>query len=275
MRVAVLLSTYNGDKYLETQLDSLLNQDFKTFTVYIRDDGSTDMTLSIIERYINLYPDFIKLIRGGNIGVFRSFMSLLEEIEADYYMFCDQDDYWLENKISLSLKKIKELELQSPKKPAIVFTDLKLVDTHLNVFSESAWKVSKTIPDLALQFLNVTCPMAGCTMLFNKFARDVSIPVSDKGWVHDYWVALCVAKEKGSVIGYVEEPLILYRQHGANVIGTVTYPKNLLISKLKHFRKTIRVNRKNYRMVHYINGISLLNYIFTKIKYVITLNRLV
>ena len=111
MSLAILMSTFNGEKYLKEQIDSLLNQEYEAFDIYIRDDGSTDQTVSILENYEHIYPN-IYLLKDtqGNIGVFKSFMYLLSQVHADYYMFCDQDDVWLSNKISMSMKRMNELE---------------------------------------------------------------------------------------------------------------------------------------------------------------------
>ena len=99
--IAILMSTYNGERYLREQIDSLLNQTYKDWKLYIRDDGSTDETISIIESYVNDYPDLIVLLKDdlGNLGSARSFMRILSVVDADYYMFCDQDDVWLPNKV--------------------------------------------------------------------------------------------------------------------------------------------------------------------------------
>ena len=274
MSLAILMSTFNGEKYLKEQIDSLLNQEYEAFDIYIRDDGSTDQTVSILENYEHIYPN-IYLLKDtqGNIGVFKSFMYLLSQVHADYYMFCDQDDVWLSNKISMSMKRMNELEdIYTLQIPLLVFTDLVLVNHKLDVIAESVWKITKTVPDIALKYLNGVCPMAGCTMLFNDAAKKVSLPISDKGWVHDYWVALSVAKN--GIIGYVSQPLIWYRQHGMNEIGAIGYPKNMLWEKVKNIRKTLRINWCSYKMVHFINNIGWFDYLIVKIKYAIILRKI-
>lgn len=99
-KVVILMSTYNGEEYLESQIKSILNQTYKKWQLYIRDDGSTDNTVNIIEKYCALDPriNFYNENSRNNVGVVHSFMELLENVEADYYMFSDQDDFWLKNR---------------------------------------------------------------------------------------------------------------------------------------------------------------------------------
>ena len=109
--VAILMSTYNGERYLREQIDSLLNQTYKDWKLYIRDDKSTDGTVSIIEGYVRVYPDQIvyKSDGFGNLGAGCSFMQLLSSIDSDYYMFCDQDDVWMEDKIERTYLYLRSL----------------------------------------------------------------------------------------------------------------------------------------------------------------------
>lgn len=107
-QVAILMSTYNGEKYLDAQIKSIINQTNPHWHLYIRDDGSRDRTPQIIQKYVRqdnriswLNPDHVV-----NRGVTRSFMELLQQTTADFYMFCDQDDVWLPNKIQVTLNKM-------------------------------------------------------------------------------------------------------------------------------------------------------------------------
>ena len=109
--ISILLSTYNGEKYLSEQLDSILQQSYQNFIIYIRDDGSNDNTLNIIMYYVHNFPSKIKLVddKVKHRGAKLSFIWLMSHIESDYYMFCDQDDVWLPNKIELSIDKLSKL----------------------------------------------------------------------------------------------------------------------------------------------------------------------
>lgn len=268
MSLAILLATYNGERYLEAQIESLLAQTFSAFDLYIRDDGSTDATPRIIDDFERKYPNIHRVTSvPGSLGAYRNFMFLLEHADADYYMFCDQDDVWMADKIQVSMDTIRELEKRYPGRAALIFTDLSLVGPRLEMIAPSSWKITKTDPELALKYLDGSCPMAGCTMLFNRAAKAVSLPASANGWIHDYWVALNVARN--GAIGYVNRPTILYRQHGNNVIGTTAYPENLIWTKLKGFRRMMKINAKSYRMVRHVTGTSLLGYWMTKIQYAV------
>ena len=121
--VAIVMATYNGEKYLKNQIESILKQTYLNWTLYIGDDGSTDSTKTIIDYYAINYTNIVKVDTGTqNLGAKRRFMTLLESVQADYYMFSDQDDVWLENKIEISLNKIKSEETANPNRPVVVHT---------------------------------------------------------------------------------------------------------------------------------------------------------
>lgn len=110
--VDILMATYNGEKYISEQLESIIGQDFKDWKLFIRDDGSKDNTIHIIDNYMKKFPDKIELIDNynRNLGVKLNFGELMKRSKNQYCMFSDQDDVWLPNKISITLNKMKELE---------------------------------------------------------------------------------------------------------------------------------------------------------------------
>ena len=121
--IAILMATYNGEKYLREQIDSLLAQTCCDWTLYIQDDGSKDATLDIIKSYDD---ERIVLVDVGltRQGACMNFMSLLNMVESEYYMFCDQDDVWFEDKVELSYMRMKEEELKyGIDRPILVFSD--------------------------------------------------------------------------------------------------------------------------------------------------------
>ena len=108
MSIAVLMATYNGETYLEAQIESLLKQTYRDFIVYAHDDGSKDKTMQVLEKYVEQYPDKFRLLRYAALkSAKKNFFSLLKKVEADYYMFCDQDDIWLPEKIENSFRLLK------------------------------------------------------------------------------------------------------------------------------------------------------------------------
>ena len=144
--IAVLLATYNGEKYLKEQIDSILEQMDRVpdkCALYVHDDGSTDGTCEILKEYASQYPDCVKLLEGPpQGGSTKNFMYMLSEVEADYYMFSDQDDVWLPEKIEREYEEIKKLEGS----PALVFSDMKVVDEDLKVIDESFYSYSNLNP---------------------------------------------------------------------------------------------------------------------------------
>src|SRR5690554_3762938 len=125
MKIAIVLSTYNGEKYISEQLDSILNQTYQNFMLYIRDDGSKDSTISIIQKYQKTNPTKITFIQDdlGNLHVFDSFKQLLLHSSGDYYVFCDQDDIWTTNKLKVMQKRMKEREIANPEKAILLAHD--------------------------------------------------------------------------------------------------------------------------------------------------------
>lgn len=218
--ISILMSTYNGEKYIREQIDSILSQTYSDWKLYVRDDGSKDNTVAIIDYYMDVYPDKIFLCRDllGNLGPGRSFMTLLENIDGDYYMFCDQDDVWLPSKIEMSMLKMRECEELYLDKPLCVFTDLKIVDSDLKLISNSMWKSLKISSLRCNDFYFLTCSwvVTGCTMLLNRRVKDFVFPYSDK-IMHDYWISMILSK-KGYNIPF-DSSTILYRQQSHNVVG--------------------------------------------------------
>ena len=194
--------------------------------LYIRDDGSTDDTRMILQEYTRKNPSKIHLLHDEfmNIGAGRSFMHLLEVVNADYYMFCDQDDVWMENKIERTYLYLRNLEQKFGKNTAIgVFTDLTVVDSNLKVLMPSLWKGDNRNPDFVHNFYKQWTnrhASYGCTQMFNHATKKLVLPYrqfeSTMG-AHDNWVEYILIKK--GVYDYIDESTILYRQHGTNVVG--------------------------------------------------------
>lgn len=123
-------------------------------------------------------------------------MTLMEKVEADYYMFSDQDDEWLPEKILVTMKKMMEEENEAPEKPVIVHTDLLVVDSDLKEIAPSLWEMFRISPRILcnLDMLGGHCLVTGCTMMFNKAVRDLSIPMPEAAIMHDVWMALVTFK---------------------------------------------------------------------------------
>ena len=245
--IDILLATYNGGRYLSEQIQSLFDQTYTRWRLIIRDDGSTDDTLSVIHQFRGKYPDKITLIEDGevNLGACGNFARLLEHADAEYTMFCDQDDVWLPTKIAVTLGKMGELNTKyGDDVPLLVYTDMQVVDENLSVISKSFWKNQVFNPKIgkSLGRLLVSNVATGCTVMINKKLRELSVPVPSEAMMHDWWVGLmAVALGKTD---YVAEPTILYRQHSMNVVGAkwdITI--KTVLQKIFDFKKLKQINR--------------------------------
>lgn len=243
--IDILLTTYNGEKYLSEQIDSIIKQSRSDWNLLIRDDGSNDQTLKIISQYIEYYPDKILHIidTDKNLGVTRNFERLMEHSTSPYLMFCDQDDIWLPDKIEKSLLKIQEMEEQyGATTSMLVYTDLAVCNEKGIVTADSFWKHQGGNPTIPLDLAKalVQNNATGNTFIFNRVLREQALPFSPDAVMHDWWVAL-TALYLGK-IDYLSTQTILYRQHNRNVSGIKG--KNILpmIRKLPRYCKTLRHN---------------------------------
>ena len=216
-KIDVLMATYNGEKYLKEQIDSILNQTYKNIQIIISDDCSTDSTREILKQYEQ--NEKIKIYyQEKNLGYIKNFEFLLRNVENNIYMLSDQDDVWKEQKIEKSVEKLKNENLD------LVFGDLEVVDENLNTlygsfnkFMKLDRKIEKYIDSYKLQYL-YNC-ITGCTIISRKKLIDKILPLpnNSKYMVHDYWMGLMVALN--GKIGYIKETYIKYRQHGNNQVG--------------------------------------------------------
>lgn len=217
-KVDILLATYNGEQYLREQLNSILSQSYSNFRLLISDDLSTDGTREILAEYVEKDKRIIIFNQEKNLGVVKNFEFLLKKVENKYYMFSDQDDIWKENKIEKSIQTLEETNSD------LVYTDLEVVDENLNVTYESYWKLKgiynkiKKYNNFESLYLNNF--VTGCTILSKKeFIKEVlPLPNTSKFVLHDYWIPLILSQKHK--ITYIEEPLIKYRQHKNNKVGS-------------------------------------------------------
>lgn len=222
--ISILMATYNGELFLQEQLESLLDQTYTDWTCYIHDDGSTDNTIQILDHYSLKYPDkFMLLTYPSCGGAKENFLSLLKYANSEYVMFSDQDDVWIETKIENTLECMKNIEEKHTNIPVAVFTDLYVTDKKLNIISQSFLKYSKHDPHkVGCKDIFISNPAPGCTMMVNKSLCQMAAAFkSDRNIeMHDWW---CMAI--GSIfgkIGFINEPTIMYRQHGSNTLGAVS-----------------------------------------------------
>lgn len=266
--IAILLATYNSERFLSEQIDSILNQTYAAWKLYIRDDGSKDGTVDIIKKYVTSHPDKIELISDHEVGkgAYGNFVTLMDAVDADYYAFCDHDDYWIPTKIDVCYDRMKKLEAVNPGMPIVVHTDMKVVDQSLNVLSESFWKYSKLLPNHSSFWELVCCnTVNGCTMLFNKQAKLASVGNEPFCLMHDTLVSQSVAAV-GGVISAIKEPTVLYRQHGDNVIGAANARRSYFLGRINNLISTLECNVEVWKRAIHIKKTPLAFFLFTKMK---------
>jgi hypothetical protein len=221
--IDILLATFNGARFLPEQLASLERQTHADWRLTIRDDGSADRTPAIIEAFAQRHTDRVQILRDdrGRLGACGNFAALLEASDAPYFMFCDQDDIWLPDKIAELLRTLRAVEAQrNSETPVLAHSDLILVDDALQVLHPSFWRYSRlfdpTAPRRSARVM-LQNYVTGCASIGNAALRRAALPIPSEARVHDWWVALAAA-----ILGEIAEheiPTILYRQHHNNEIG--------------------------------------------------------
>ncbi|MCD7981947.1 MAG: glycosyltransferase family 2 protein [Clostridiales bacterium] len=254
-KIAILVAVRDGESYLPEQLDSLIGQTDSDWVAYIHDDGSADGTQTILESYAARDPDRFVLLDGAPTGSAKTnYFYLLRNVDAPLYMCCDQDDVWLPDKIEKTLREMRIAQRRSAERmaqenlsvkdiyagekkregmpsgntdagnptelPCLVYTDLRVVDESLAEVSGSMNLYQKlNCEDTRINHVLVQNVVTGCTMMINRRLRDMvlSLKDPDKIVMHDWWAAL-IAAQFGE-LRYLNDPTILYRQHGENDTG--------------------------------------------------------
>lgn len=223
--IDILMATYNGEDYIQEQIESILSQTYSNFRLIICDDGSTDQTYEILQEY-QVKDDRIVLHQNKkNLGVIKNFEKLLTFVESNYFMCADQDDVWMENKIKDTYQKLID------EKADLVFTDLEVVDEQLHQVAESFNQLKKLerkikkYEDIRRVYLyNV---VTGCTILSKSKYIPYFLPLpQNKDLLHDHYIAL-VTYLKGGKVVYLDRPTIKYRQHLNNQVGAGKYTDRL------------------------------------------------
>ncbi len=270
--ISICMATYNGERFLRQQLESIIAQSNQDWQLLIRDDGSNDNTVHIVEDYAARLPSKIRLVTDneGRLGASLNFGKLLEYADTEYIMFSDQDDVWLPNKIELTLNAMKAAEQLYPDKPVLIHTDLQVMDSELNTIANSMWIYQKLFPEAGddLNRIMAQNVVTGCTVMINTKARVVSMPVPCEAIMYDWWLALSVCRH-GKIV-YVSIPSILYRQHSDNQLGAQKARRINIIHLLKKLCCIRKLLLPHYRMLkrfdpHVSFWLLLLNKILVKI----------
>ncbi|WP_198246785.1 glycosyltransferase family 2 protein [methane-oxidizing endosymbiont of Gigantopelta aegis] len=240
--IVILLSTYNGERYLQGFVESIQKQSFVDWKLLVRDDGSNDHTLKLI-RSLALEDKRIHLMGShGNVGVVKSFSALSEEAlqmfpKVNYFMFADQDDVWLDFKIIKTFEEMKKQE-RDDDLPVLVHTDLKVVTSGLDEISSSFMRYQQLRHERKqpLGVLLIQNFITGCTVMVNRRLLELAVPFSSAVIMHDWWLGQCAAAA-GS-IGFVNESTILYRQHENNTLGAIGFSKKVVKVLKRRFSLT-------------------------------------
>jgi len=221
--ITICLSTYNGAAFLGEQIDSIIAQTDRDWHLLIRDDGSTDPTVAIIEDYCarDNRIEFINRDDRRNLGIHRSFKALAGYETAELYLLCDQDDVWLPTKIAV----LRAAARGAGPTPHLWYSDLTIVDANLNHLAERVKKLRPAYTAPGLKDALVHNPITGCSAMFNRALRDLWLAVDPWAYgpvtsLHDSTLGL-LALVAGDLT-FVDAPLLLYRQHGRNHVGVAS-----------------------------------------------------
>lgn len=221
-KIDILMATYNGEKYLAEQLDSIINQTYHNWNLLIRDDNSTDRTLEIIQDY-QKKDNRIKLLKDnkGNLGIVKNFEELLKNSESEFIMFSDQDDIWIENKLDMYLKMIEKIK----NKGFMIHSDAILFDKNKSNILKDTF-ISKKAINKGLENVFFNYFVQGATILISKEIKNFILPFPKEVYLHDRYIHLISELFFERI--FVNEALIYYRQHGDNQIGAKNTIRELL-----------------------------------------------
>lgn len=232
--IEILLATYNGERFLPEQIESITSQSFKDYNILASDDNSSDCTFEILRSYESVLGEKIKVVQSNTHSAKENFYNLLDMADAEYIALCDQDDFWESDKLEKSLKAIQRLEKRYGKEtPILVHSDLEIVDENLNSQNKKmseltgineaikyAKKESKYLYTISTEksfsrYL-VENNITGNTVIINKALLDI-YKRPEVSFMHDWWLGL-IAFTFGKV-GFLNECLVKYRQHESNELG--------------------------------------------------------
>lgn len=233
MKISVAIATYNGEKFIQEQLESIVNQSKKIDEIIISDDGSVDSTIKICNDYLSKLPVEYKILRNSSsIGVQGNFFKAILECKGDIIFTSDQDDVWKYNKVEMLSKQLIE------ENALLIFSDATLVDENMEALNVNVWSsfgINFDSIDKQEIFKNLlrNSMVTGATMAFTSDLINLSLPYS-KFWLHDEWLAFIAAYH--NKITFCKEELIYYRQHSNNVIGA---NKKSLFSRIINYTKQL------------------------------------
>jgi glycosyltransferase involved in cell wall biosynthesis len=246
-KIAILLATYNGGEYIDEQIRSILNQTYSNWELFIRDDGSIDNTMEIVKHYCSkdnrIHIVDNEFTHKGACQNFGNLLKITWDEDWKFLMFADQDDFWHEDKVQITLNSML-CELYSERKPKLVYTDFEYADDCLNALKSETDKNISNWRKPNIERLLAENNIYGCTMMINRALAEIVYPIPLCAENHDYWISL-VAALFGDIV-HVKKRTMLYRQHLNNVSGH--YLNSSFKARLKRYYK------KNERLESILTG---------------------
>ncbi|MGN0301580.1 MAG: glycosyltransferase family 2 protein [Anaerotardibacter sp.] len=245
--VDIVMATYNGEKYISEQIESIQSQTYSNWRLLISDDCSGDRTLEIIRNYAEKDERIIILPQKKNGGAKENFFYATKYSDfSEYVMFCDQDDVWDSDKVSFTLGKMLSAELEyGSDLPILVCTDMRVVDENLNELHESCFELFRAnIDRLDFRVFLGTSFLAGCAMMSNRKLIDLFNRTQnlDGVFLHDWWIAL-IASAFGKIF-VVKKATNSYRQHESNVMGANSSAENLFTATPAAWSQAVAFERE-------------------------------
>lgn len=244
--IDILMATYNGEAFLEEQLDSIIHQSYSEWHLIVRDDCSVDRTVSILQKYKAMYPEKISVIINENRtgSAKANFFKLLHDAQSEYIMFSDQDDVWKIDKLKFTFKKMKRLERKCEKEiPLLVATDLEVVNAEGRQINKSFLHYMNLPGDIRLNHLLIQNNITGCTVMMNRTLCEMLKEVKsvEKIVMHDHFAGL-VAVTFGKAV-MLDRATIQYRQHTQNSVGAMDAKSfAYMYQRFKRGRKQFRLD---------------------------------
>lgn len=204
--ISVCMATFNGEKYIRDQIESVLNNLCDEDEIIISDDGSSDKTISIISEYQSKYGN-IKLVNGPKQGVIANFENALLQAKGEYIYTCDQDDIWEDNKVAIVQRQFENQHVM------VVVHDAYVVDGNLQIIFPSFYEFRNSSSGILKNIIKNS--YIGCCMAFRRQVIDSALPIPRNIEMHDQWIGIC-----GELIGksiFIQDKLLKYRRYGNNV----------------------------------------------------------
>ncbi len=242
--VSIAMTTYNGEKFLQEQIDSILNQTYENLEIIICDDFSKDLTIEILYAYAKKDKRIKFISNEKNLGFMKNFEKAISLTQGEYIALADQDDIWKPNKIAKLLEKIGSYNL--------IHSDMDLIDENSTILTK-LWK-KPNIKNQSFAKSIFGNDVTGCTVLFKKTLLKHFFPIPSGEIYHDWWLALLASKENS--IEYIDEKLVYYRQHTQQDTGATIETKKDKISRLL---KNYIQKKSSYRYQKSLNQLKRLH----------------